>query len=130
MALPDACALVTADEVAGIVGRSVEARPNPDAVFDPSTQSACSYVVDGGSSGAILLQVTDPGTIDGLISSVDAAPLDGIGDRAYAWDVGSIHRVAVMLGPVVFLTELSTRFYAADAGVSIASIVATRLRGL
>ena len=125
--LPDACALVTADDLAPLINHSVKAMPNADAVFDPASQSACSYVVDSGSSGALLLLVTDPGSIDGLVAGVAAKPVDDLGDRAYQWDVASTHTLVVAVGPIVLLAQLSTRFYPADITSAMARIALSRI---
>ena len=125
--LPDACALVTADDLAPLVNLSVKAMPNTDAVIDPASQSACSYVVDDGASGALLLTVTDPGSIDGLVANVPAQPVAGLGDSAYEWEVGSTHTLAVAQGPLVLLAQLSTRFYPADVTLSMMRIALSRV---
>ncbi len=125
--LPDACALMTAADVSQLVGQPIQAVPDTDAVIDPATQSACSYIVGDGTNGALKLFVNDPGALDGLIARVPAQPVAGLGDRAYAWDIGSVHTLAVAVGPVVIQAQLSTRFYPAGVTDAMARVAVSRL---
>jgi hypothetical protein len=125
--LPDACALVTANDVAGLIGASVASEPMTDSPVDPSTQSGCNYIVNGGSSGAIKLFVADPGTLDGIIANLPVSPVSGLGDAAYQWDIGSTHTLAAAIGPVVIQAQLSTKFYDPRVTNSMMSIAISRL---
>ncbi len=126
--LPDACALVTAANVSGIINQPVEAAPNTDAIIDPSIESACGYIVGDGSSGAINLFVADPGTLEGIIANLPVQPVTGLGDSAYEWDIGSLHTLAVAVGPVVIQAQLSTKFFDADVTNSMLNIAISNLR--
>jgi hypothetical protein len=125
--LPDACTLVTAANVAGIIGQPVSAQANSDAIIDPSVQSACDYVVANGSSGAIKLFVADPGTLAGIVANLPVEAVDGLGDAAYQWDIGTTHTLAAAVGPVVFQVLLSTKFYDPSAARSMLDIAIANL---
>jgi hypothetical protein len=125
--LPDACTLVTANDVAGLIGASVASEPMTDSLVDPSTQSGCNYIVNGGSSGAIKLFVADPGTLEGIVANLPVEPVGGLGDSAYQWDIGSTHTLAVAVGAVVLQAQLSTKFYDPRVTNSMLGIAISRL---
>jgi hypothetical protein len=126
--LPDACALVTGDDVAGFVGRPARALEDPDdAVIDPATQSVCGYVIGDGSQGSARLNVSDPGSLDALVGHLSAQPLAGLGDEAFTWDTGSIHGVGVQVGQVAIWATIGTKHLPADAAESMVRLAVRRL---
>lgn len=127
--LPDACTLINAQDVAGLIGASVETRPQTVYIGDPSVQSGCSYVVDGGHQGALKFFIADPGTLAGIVASLPVVPVDGIGDEAYQWDIGEVHTLAVKYGPVVLQAQFSTNWYAPSVAKAMLNLAISRLGG-
>ena len=80
----DACDLVTAEEVSGIVGETVTAQP-PAGTFGANSVSLCTF---SGASGALVLTVGqgDVGANTsgfGAAAGAGAVPVPGLGDEAF-----------------------------------------------
>jgi hypothetical protein len=107
-ATPDACTIVSRDELVKAVGRSDFGRPRPDT--GPNGGSSCRYSSSRGSVTISLASQTRAAFDDFKKLLVDQGKkpetVAGIGDTAYFWDDNSLYALSGKTSFRVFISTL------------------------
>jgi hypothetical protein len=105
---PDACTVLSRDELVKAVGRSDFGRARPDT--GPNGESSCRYSSSRGSV-TIGLAAQSRASFDEfkkLLVDQGKKPesVSGVGDTAYFWDDNSLYALAGPIGIKVFISTL------------------------
>lgn len=104
---PDACTVLSKDELAKIVGRADFGRARPDT--GPNGESSCRY---SSSRGSVTLSVSTQTRAEfekfrKLLSDEGKKPetVEGVGDAAYFWDDDALYALSGKLAFRVFISK-------------------------